>query len=198
VPDGHSAGRASTHPFLTFCPHALSSGQFSGLLFFCLEGTFKDILMNTFSKILVAAVGLCGFASVAVAQTQASSYAVSQRKAVVVSAVEHAHLLTEMNAFLSTLHDINTALSAKDFERVASLAKAMGPKGGQHDAVGESLHKALPAEWFQLARPTHQAFLAIAQEASQNPTVDAVLAKVAVTTQQCVACHSAFRLEIRP
>jgi cytochrome c556 len=129
---------------------------------------------------------------------QADTYAVSKRKAVAVSAVEHAHLLTEMNAFMDTIHGINTALSEKDFAKVATLAKAMGPKGGQHDAVGEALHKALPDDWFALAKPTHQKFLAIAQEAQQaNPQVDRVLAQVAATTQQCVACHATFRLEVK-
>lgn len=130
---------------------------------------------------------------------QADTYAVNKRKTVAVTAVEHAHLLTEMNTFMDTLHGINTALSDKDFAKVAVLAKAMGPKGGQHDPVGEALHKTLPDDWFALARPTHQKFLAVAQEAQQtNPQVDRVLAQVAATTQQCVACHATFKLSVKP
>lgn len=152
--------------------------------------------MTLHFKHTASALALGLFASVV--QAQVSSYAVSQRTAVAVSAVEHAHLLTEMNTFLQTLHDINTALSGKDFERVAVLATAMGPKGGHQDPVGKALHQVLPPDWFAMARPTHQNFLAIATEARQNPKVEAVLSKVAATTQQCVACHAAFRLEIRP
>lgn len=126
----------------------------------------------------------------------ASSYAVNQRASIRVNTVEQAHILTEMNGFMQAIHDINTALAARDFARVASLAEAMGPKGGQHDAVGKQVHEKLPQEWFALARPTHQRFLDIARQARDNPTLEAVMPKVAATTQQCVACHSTFRLTV--
>ena len=68
------------------------------------------------------------------------TYAVSQRVAIEVNAVEHAHLLTEMNAFMQALHEINVALAQKDFAQVIRVATAMGPKGGQHDPVGRAGH----------------------------------------------------------
>lgn len=128
----------------------------------------------------------------------ASSYAVAQRANITVTAVEHAYLLTEMNGFLKAIHDINTALAAKDFGTVAAIAEKMGPKGGNHDAVGKLVHEKMPKEWFALARPTHQNFLAIANEARSNPIVEAVLAHVAKTTQQCVACHALYKLSVAP
>ncbi len=128
----------------------------------------------------------------------AASYAVNQRANINVSAVEHAHLMTEMNDFMRAIHSINTALASKDFATVSTVATAMGPKGGKHDAVGKAVHDKLPPEWFALARPTHQNFLAIANEAKSNPTVEGVLAKVAATTQQCVACHGSFKLTVAP
>lgn len=153
--------------------------------------------MKTLHTLAIVATTLAALSTNAWAQLD--KYAVTQRKPVKVSAIEHAHLLTEMNTFMDTIHGINTALSAKDFEKVATLATAMGPKGGKHDAVGEAVHKVLPEEWFAMARPTHQKFLAIATEAKQtNPQVEQVLAKVAATTQQCVACHATFKLEVKP
>jgi len=124
--------------------------------------------------------------------------AVNLRLAIDVSAVEHAHLLTEMNAFMRALHEIHAALAQKDLAQVIRVATAMGPKGGQHDPVARAVHDKLPPEWFALARPTHQNFLAIAQEARANAPVEAILARVAATSQQCVACHATFRLTVKP
>ena len=119
-----------------------------------------------------------------------------QRQSISVTAVEHTHLLTEMNAFMQAIHDINLALAAKDLELVASIATKMGPKKGGHDAVGKAVHDKLPPEWFALAKPTHQNFLGIAKEASQKSSVEAVLGAVAKTTAQCVSCHATYRLVI--
>lgn len=127
------------------------------------------------------------------------SYAVTQRQAIAVTPVEHAHLMTEMNDFMKAVHGIHTALATKDFATVATLATAMGPKGGKHDAVGKAVHDKLPKDWFALAKPTHQAFLAVAQEAtSPTASVESVVGKLATTTQQCVACHAAFKLTVAP
>lgn len=140
--------------------------------------------------------GVVGISAPVQAQTSATDYAVNQRKQVKVSAVEHAHLLTEMNAFMQAIHDINLALAAKDLELVATIATKMGPKKGGHDAVGKAVHDKLPQEWFALAKPTHQNFLGIAKEASQKSSVEAVLGAVAKTTAQCVSCHATYRLVI--
>lgn len=126
------------------------------------------------------------------------TYAVNQRVAIEVNAIEHAHLLTEMNAFMQAVHEINVALAQKDFAQVIRVATAMGPKGGQHDAVARAVHAKLPPEWFALARPTHQNFLAIAQEARANPSVEAIMPRLAATTTQCVACHATYRLAVKP
>jgi hypothetical protein len=143
-------------------------------------------------------VGLAGVAPPLHAQTSATDYAVNQRQPIQVTAIEHAHLLTEMNAFMRAIHDINTALAAKDLELVARIATQLGPKKGGHDAVGKAVHDKLPSDWFALAKPTHQNFLAIAKEANNPFSVEAVLGAVAKTTAQCVSCHATYRLAITP
>ena len=143
-------------------------------------------------------VGCIGGEATAQAQPSAADYAVNQRKAVQVNAVEHAHLMTEMNDFMRAIHGINTALAAKDLETVASIAGKLGPKQGGHDAVGKAVHEKLPQEWFSLAKPTHQNFLAIAAEAQKRSSVEAILAAVSKTTAQCVSCHASFRLSVMP
>ncbi len=103
-----------------------------------------------------------------------------------------------MNEFLGAIHDIHSALAKKDFAAAASAAQAMGPRGGQHDAVGARLHDKLPQAWFGLARPTHQQFLSVARAAQSATSVDAVMQALADTTRQCVACHAIYRLEVQP
>lgn len=128
----------------------------------------------------------------------ASDYAVNQRTTVTVSAVEHAHLMTEMNDFLRAIHGIQTALAEKDLETVAAIASKLGPKNGKHDAVGKALHDKLPKEWFAIAKPTHQNFLATANEAQKKSSVESILGAVSKTTAQCVSCHATYRLTITP
>lgn len=161
--------------------------------------------MNTLTKAgstVILSVGLfltsVGLTSATAAEPVAPSYAVQQRTNVTLSAVEHAHLLTEMNEFMKAIHEITSALAVKDFATVIKVATAMGPKGGHQDVVGKALHDRLPKDWFELARPTHQKFLAIATEAKNNPSVEAVLGRVGATTQQCVACHATYRLSVAP
>ena len=148
---------------------------------------FKSLLSLVITSILMLSSELQ-------AQSTAAEYAVNQRQQVKVTAIEHAHLLTEMNAFLRAIHDINTALAAKDLDMVAKIATTMGPKKGEHDAVGKSVHEKLPSEWFALAKPTHQNFLAIAKEASNKASIETVMGAVAKTTAQCISCHATFRL----
>jgi len=128
----------------------------------------------------------------------AGDYAVNQRISVNVSTVEHAHLMTEMNDFLRAIHGINSALAEKDLETIAAIAGKLGPKNGKHDAVGKSLHDKLPKEWFAIAKPTHQNFLAIANEAQKKSSVESILAAVNKTTAQCISCHATYRLTIAP
>ena len=143
-------------------------------------------------------IGLMGLVSPVQAQSTLGDYAVTQRKAVQVSALEHAHLMTEMNDFMRAIHGIHTALASKDLETVAAIAGKLGPKHGSHDAVGKAVHEKLPQEWFALAKPTHQNFLAIATEAQKRSSVESILAAVSKTTAQCVSCHSTFRLSVVP
>lgn len=152
--------------------------------------------ISNFYAILM--ISLMGVASPVLAQPVVGDYAVTQRKAVQVSALEHAHLMTEMNDFMRAIHGIHTALAAKDLETVAAIAGKLGPKHGSHDAVGKAVHEKLPQEWFALARPTHQNFLAIATEAQKRSSVETILAAVSKTTAQCVSCHSTFRLSVVP
>ncbi|ACB33587.1 hypothetical protein Lcho_1319 [Leptothrix cholodnii SP-6] len=129
----------------------------------------------------------------------ASSYSVTQRQSISVSAVEHAHLMTEMNDFMKAVNGIQEALSTQDFATVSAIATTMGPKGGKHDAVGKAVHDKMPGEWFALAKPTHQQFMAVAREASRpDASVQSVLAPLALTTRQCVTCHATFKLTVTP
>ena len=124
----------------------------------------------------------------------ASEYAVNKRLAIQVSAEEHAHVLTEMNGFLTSLHTINTALSGQDFELIAKTAAALAPNQGEKPAVELSFEAKAPPEWRVFASPMRKAFAEIAKAAKVDPSVERVVAQLGKVTQNCVACHATFKI----
>jgi cytochrome c556 len=161
----------------------------------------------TFQKNLLAgvctifALGAAGLGNAAFAQKQASEplsaadYAVNKRMVIRVTAEEHAHVLTEMNDFLASLHSINMALASKDFDTVARTAEAITSHAGSaKPPVEVSFETKIPMEWKAFSRPLRQGFGAVAQAARTEPSVEKVVTELAKTTQNCVACHATFKI----
>ncbi len=125
----------------------------------------------------------------------AADYPVNKRMAIAATAEEQAHVLTEMNEFLTSLHVINAALAAKDFDTVAKTAQLIAShSAASKPPVEVSFETKIPAEWRAFARPLRQGFGAVAQAARSEPTVEKVVTQLAKTTQNCVACHATFRI----
>lgn len=128
------------------------------------------------------------------AQGKASDYAVNKRLVIQTSAEEQAHVLTEMNGFLTSLHMINTALSRQDFELIAKTAAALAPNRGDKPAVELSFEAKAPPEWRVFASPMRMAFAEVAKAAKVEPSVERVVAQLGKVTQNCVACHATFKI----
>ena len=109
-----------------------------------------------------------------------------------------AHTLANMREHLQTLEGIDVALSRGDYEAAASLAErklgmsSLEAHGASHMApfmpegmqrIGSQMHRA--ASRFAIA----------AQDAAVSNDPKPALAALAQVMQQCVACHSAYRLE---
>lgn len=117
------------------------------------------------------------------------------RVAIALSPTHAAALREEMRGQLMTMQGIIGGLATRDWKTVETLADARGPgKGGGR---GQGFRAQLPAAWFDVARPMHMEYAAIADEARNGKRVDAALQKLEAVAAQCTACHATYRIEER-
>jgi cytochrome c556 len=130
------------------------------------------------------------------AQNKASAdYAVNQRVVIHATAEEQAHVLTEMNAFLSSLHIINAALATKDFELIAKTAQRFAPNyEAEKPAIEKSFESKIPPEWRVFSSPMRKGFAEVAKAARTDPSIERIVAQLGKVTQNCVACHATFKI----
>jgi hypothetical protein len=109
----------------------------------------------------------------------------------------HMHMLSNMRDHLSTLQQIDEALSRNDFAGAATIAETrLGLSSLQvHDAA--HLAPFMPEPMQALGTEMHRAasrFAIEAQDASASNDMRRPLAALATVMQRCVACHAAYRL----
>lgn len=125
----------------------------------------------------------------------ATDAVVDHRIAIALSPTHAAALREEMRGQLMTLQGIIGGLATRDWKAVETLADARGPgKGGGR---GQGFRAQLPGAWFDVARPMHMEYAAIAEEARNGKRVDAALQTLEAVTAQCTACHATYRIEER-
>lgn len=143
----------------------------------------------------LATVSAISYAAPPATPATAADYAVNKRMVIRATAEEQAHVLTEMNDFMTSLHTINTAIASKDFETVAKTASVIANHGAsEKPAVELAFESKIPPEWRTFARPLRQGFGEVAQAAKQEPTVEKIMVALTKTTQNCVACHATFKI----
>ena len=108
------------------------------------------------------------------------------------------HELANMRDHLSTLAQIQFALSKNAFDEAASLAeKRLGMSSfGLHGA--HEVARYMPKEMQQIGSEMHRAASRLAVEATNagaTGDIRPALAALATVTQQCVVCHAAYRLK---
>lgn len=106
------------------------------------------------------------------------------------------HMLANMREHLLTVSEIQRALGAGEFQRAADLAEkrlglsSLAAHGAAHMApfmpkpmqdIGTQMHKA--ASQFSI----------LAQEAGADGNVGRAVGALSKVTEQCVACHAAYR-----
>lgn len=100
----------------------------------------------------------------------------------------------EMRTMLSSLHQLNQALVARD----SALARRAAIASGVAAAADPKLEPLLPPEFLKLGMETHAAFDSVAVEVAAGATRDSLLAHLPRLTANCVACHAIYRLVGRP
>ena len=108
------------------------------------------------------------------------------------------HELANMRDHLSTLAQIQAALSRNAIDEAADLAeKRLGMSSfGLHGA--HEVARYMPAGMQEMGSEMHRAasrFALEAKNAGATGDIRPALAALATVTQQCVACHAAYRLK---
>lgn len=152
----------------------------------------RSQLLASIALFCLAATGL------AAAVSAGTPAAADARIAIPLSPTDAAALRAEMRGQLITVQGLVSALAADDWNTVAELADAQRPGPQRHPAGPPGFRAYLPPTWFDLARPMHQNYGAIAAEARGERRKDAALRHLSSVMAQCTACHAMHRIEERP
>ncbi|MBR0565083.1 hypothetical protein J5J83_03000 [Azoarcus sp. L1K30] len=107
------------------------------------------------------------------------------------------HMLSNMRDHLKAISEIQTALGTGDFQRAADIAEqriglsSLGAHGAAHMAPF------MPKEMQDIGSRMHSSasqFALVAQEAGADGNVQRAIGSLSAITNQCVACHAAFRV----
>lgn len=106
------------------------------------------------------------------------------------------HMLANMRDHLAAITEIQRALGAGEFQRAGEIAEqriglsSLAAHGASHMAPY------MPATMQELGSGMHRAasrFALVAQEAGAHGNAAKAMTALAVVTEQCVACHAAYR-----
>lgn len=115
------------------------------------------------------------------------------RTAILLAPDERDLVLSEMRMFLESVQQISAGLSAQDMQQVVQHARQSGRNAQQ--AVPGSLMGKLPLAFKQLGFDTHTKFDELALDAEQLGDPDHTLSQLAALMQNCIACHTAYRID---
>ena len=147
----------------------------------------------------IAAMAACALLAACASVPHATHEAAPDaRQAVRFSEEMRLHTLANMRDHLQSLQEIDMALSRGDYEAAASVAeKRLGMTS--LEAHGAShLAPFMPEGMQRIGSEMHRAasrFAIAAQDASVSNDPKPALAALAEVMRQCVACHTAYRLE---
>jgi cytochrome c556 len=105
---------------------------------------------------------------------------------------ERADFLAQMRQMLASIEGIVTGVGTGDRALIAEAARLSGNRMAR--ATPAAVRDSLPAEFKALGGPTHLLFEEIAVRAETDDVAD--LAELTGRTlQQCLACHTRFRVD---
>lgn len=102
-------------------------------------------------------------------------------------------VMAEMRTMLGSVNGILIGQVQGDTAAMRQAALASGAAA----AADPALEQMLPEAWLKLAMSTHQAFDELAQAVARAKPGDSITAHLARVTGNCVACHAAYRLDVR-
>jgi hypothetical protein len=115
------------------------------------------------------------------------------RQALLLEPGERDLVQAEMRAFLESVQAITEGVGAQDMKRIEQAARRVGAEAQQ--AVPGSLIGRLPLGFKQLGLDTHKRFDTLALDAEQLGDPAHSLEQLSQLMQNCIACHSAYRID---
>ncbi len=115
------------------------------------------------------------------------------REALLLEAGERDLILSEMRVFLASVQAITDGVSNDDMDKVVEAARSVGAAAQQE--VPASLMGKLPLSFKKLGFDTHRQFDMLALDAEQLGDPEYTLKQLATLMNNCVACHSIYRID---
>lgn len=116
------------------------------------------------------------------------------RTAILLNSNEKDLVLTEMRTMLTSVQGIVAGLSAEDLQKVGESARASG--NAIASEVPPGLMAKLPLDFKQRGMGVHKGFDEMSAAVAQEETTDMILSRLGDQLNSCIACHSAYRLEV--
>lgn len=116
------------------------------------------------------------------------------RTAILLNEEEKDLVLTEMRTMLGSVQGIVAGLSEEQPAKVRESARTSGMAIA--GAVPPSLMAKLPLEFKSLGMGVHRGFDTISAAVEQEETADMILTRLGDQLNNCVACHSMYRLQV--
>ena len=146
--------------------------------------------MRYFWKAGAVAVALIGIAPLPVV-------AQDTRQKVEMPPMMQEHMLNNMRDHLRALTDIQEALAKKDFDQAAEIAEQRLGLSSLEAHGAAHMAPYMPKPMQDIGTAMHRAasrFARVAQEAPVKGDMSPVFAGMAGVLQQCVACHTTYRI----
>lgn len=139
---------------------------------------------------MVFMVALAATMEIAVAQQE-------NRQLVELPAMMSQHMLANMRDHLNTLHTIQQALAANEYDKAADLAETR--LGMSSLPLHGAAHMApyMPKPMQAIGTEMHHAasqFAVIAKESAVDGNMARALGALSKVTEQCIACHNSYRI----
>jgi cytochrome c556 len=116
-----------------------------------------------------------------------------ERQPVDMPAPMQQHMLSNMRDHLRALHEIQSALAAQKFDRAAEVAEQRLGMSSLQSHGAAHMAPLMPKEMQAIGNEMHRAASRFAVTVVEGD-VSRSLKDLSQITQQCVACHAAYRL----
>ena len=108
-----------------------------------------------------------------------------------------AHMLSNMRDHLLALEQITRALANREYDRAAEIAEQRLGMSSLDDHGAAHMGKVMPEAMGAIGTNMHRAasrFAIVARDAEIEGGLNAAFSALSEVMQQCVACHSSYRI----